>query len=95
MRLAQRASYDAAPTCYDVRDLGMNWLLQDVRYALRGLARNPGFGLAAIVSLAGLLIRSFARLQNVAPGFAPKNVLTFDLALTRCRSAGSRFCWER
>lgn len=31
---------------------------------------------------AGLLVRSFAHLQNVAPGFNPKNVLTFDLAFT-------------
>jgi len=31
---------------------------------------------------AGLLIRSFARLQNVLPGFEPRGVLTFDLTMT-------------
>jgi len=31
---------------------------------------------------AGLLIRSFARLQGVSPGFDPRGVLTFDLTMT-------------
>lgn len=31
---------------------------------------------------AGLLIRSFASLQNVSPGFNPQGVLTFDLTMT-------------
>ncbi|HET7584258.1 MAG TPA: ABC transporter permease [Gemmatimonadaceae bacterium] len=34
---------------------------------------------------AGLLIRSFARLQGVDPGFDPRNVLTFDLSLPASR----------
>ncbi len=34
---------------------------------------------------AGLLIKSFARLENVDPGFQPDNVLTFDIALPRTR----------
>ena len=31
---------------------------------------------------AGLLVRSFARVQNVPPGFNPSNVLTFELTMT-------------
>jgi len=31
---------------------------------------------------AGLLIRSFARLQDISPGFNPRGVLTFDLTMT-------------
>ncbi len=34
---------------------------------------------------AGLLIRSFARLQGVDPGFDPRHVLTFNLALPSAR----------
>jgi predicted permease len=43
---------------------------------------------------AGLLIRSFARLQNVAPGFNPKNVLTFELALNGERYGDKQIIWN-
>jgi predicted permease len=36
---------------------------------------------------AGLLIRSFGRLEKVSPGFNPQNVLTFELALNGRRYA--------
>ena len=38
---------------------------------------------------AGLLIRSFARLQSVPPGFNPGNVLTFELTMTGEKSSDS------
>jgi predicted permease len=51
---------------------------------------------------AGLLIRSFARLQNVQPGFNPRNLLTFELTLRSQRYANSqtalntyRQLWDR
>jgi predicted permease len=51
---------------------------------------------------AGLLIRSFARLQNVPPGFNPQNVLTFDLTMTGRKYADKQLIlntykqlWER
>ena len=39
---------------------------------------------------AGLLIRSFIRLQSVQPGFEPRNVLTFELTLRSRRYADSQ-----
>jgi predicted permease len=51
---------------------------------------------------AGLLIRSFARLQQVPPGFNPSNVLTLELTMTGRKYTESatvvetyRLLWER
>jgi predicted permease len=47
---------------------------------------------------AGLLIKSFARLQDVNPGFSPDNVLTAQISLPAARYADAqarRAFWER
>ncbi|MFI5106307.1 MAG: ABC transporter permease, partial [Terriglobales bacterium] len=51
---------------------------------------------------AGLLIRSFARLERVPPGFDPRNVLTFDLTMAGRKYSASqmvlntyRELWQR
>ncbi len=54
---------------------------------LRGLLVMAEMALAMVLLIgAGLLIRTFSALHNVAPGFDAHNVLTMDTALT-----GSRF----
>jgi predicted permease len=43
---------------------------------------------------AGLLIRSFSRLTNVAPGFNAENVLTFDLTMAGKKYADTHNVWN-
>jgi putative ABC transport system permease protein len=54
--------------------------LDRMRSAL--VAAQVGFALVLLVG-AGLLIKSFARLQDVDPGFRPDNLLTFRVSLPR------------
>ena len=79
-----------------VSSLDLNSTLKDVSRGSAGTSAVWGRGnnfrrllviseLALSVVLligAGLLIRSFARLQDVLPGFNPRGVLTFDLTMT-------------
>ncbi len=52
-------------------------------HGLRPALAALEIGLAVLLLIgAGLLIRSFARLQNVHPGFDPSGVLTVELSLT-------------
>jgi predicted permease len=47
-----------------------------------------------VLIAAGLLVRSFARVQGVSPGFNPANVLTFELTMTGRKYADAGRVYE-
>jgi putative ABC transport system permease protein len=58
---------------------------------LRSLIVVAEFALALVLLIgAGLLSKSFWRLQNVSPGFEPENALTFQISLPWASYPGSR-----
>jgi predicted permease len=58
------------------------------RDALRRLLVGGEIALSVVLLVAaGLLVRSFARVQQVPPGFNPRGVLTFELTMTGRRYA--------
>ena len=99
--------FGVVPAIAIVRGNTASFLKED---ATRGSAgRTTGFARAALVVAeialalmllvgAGLLIKSFARLQAVQPGFAAENVLTAQIALPAVRypdAAARRGFWLR
>ena len=58
------------------------------RDAMRRVLVGGETALAVVLLIAaGLLVRSFARVQQVPPGFNPRDVLTFELTMTGARYA--------
>src|SRR5438067_3068285 len=67
--------------CYD--------LMNDLTFAIRNLLVVGQVALTVILLTgAGLLIRTFAALKEVNPGFRPQGVLSFQLAIPRNKYGG-------
>jgi len=107
LSIATGLVFGAIPAIAVIRGNTSTYLKDD---SARGSAsRGTGFARATLVVVetalalmllfgAGLLIKSFARLQTVDPGFSPENVLTAQLALPALRypdGAARRTFWTR
>src|SRR5207248_9808632 len=69
--------------CYD--------LMNDLTFAIRNLLVVGQVALTVILLTgAGLLIRTFAALKEVNPGFRPQGVLTLQLAIPRNKYGGGK-----
>src|SRR5213595_638523 len=67
-----------------LKEGGRSWTVGTRRNRLRNGLVIAEVALALVLlSGAGLLIKSFARLQNVNPGFNPRNALTFEISLPK------------
>jgi predicted permease len=96
LALATGIVFGLVPAVAVIRGTAASFLKEDSRSGSAG--RTTGWLRAALVVAevalammllvgAGLLIKSFARLQNVKPGFAVDNVLTAQIALPPVRYA--------
>ena len=107
LSIATGLVFGAIPAIAVIRGNTSTYLKDD---SARGSAsRGTGFARATLVVVetalalmllfgAGLLIKSFARLQTVDPGFSTENVLTAQLALPALRypdAAARRTFWTR
>jgi predicted permease len=67
-----------------LREGGRNTTVSRARFRARNLLMAGQVALALVLLVgSGLMVRSFLHLRSVNPGFAPHDVLTFDVSLTQ------------